>query len=407
MSATDTIHIAADNGVIIIWAENLDLWIENRPEDTLLRYPHTVSSQQLAEKLAAHGLVSPTHNIPIKPYLAHLPSVGKTQPRPPNTMDESSHDITVRPWLIDAAILTYPHSIHLLNQCLDRETLIPGCRLAPDAQYWAHTAGFAISLAARQLFVPTIDHQHPTHRCRWAPVITGPDLIAFNRIAAAMPPSARALFNPGQHPFRHRDNRTALHRFLTDNVDAIVRHQAPPVEPELLMEHKNGQPSHSHHDSWLKGLTSRKTNFHRTPEMLTSLNNQIDDWQAPINPRPNARHQLAFLIKESPHNAQLVTMLQSKDNPESQIPIDLIWDGFTIPISSPDDRSQNRRTILKNIGDAAVHSPIIEQALSHGNVARYVLTPELLQRFLNHDVNTLSAAGFTVTIPEDLNIRKA
>jgi hypothetical protein len=69
--------------------------------------------------------------------------------------------------------------------------------VGPDLAYWARAIRFAASLVVRQRHLPGLTGGKDTWRAVWHPVIGGDDILTFRRLAAGMPPAARALTKPG------------------------------------------------------------------------------------------------------------------------------------------------------------------------------------------------------------------
>ena len=76
----------------------------------------------------------------------------------------------------------------LLQACHGRQVLKPGVAIGTDMAYWTHALQLAVSLTARQQFLPSLSERGGQTVAAWIPVFIGEDA------------------------HRHRDDRTACRR---------------------------------------------------------------------------------------------------------------------------------------------------------------------------------------------------
>ena len=81
----------------------------------------------------------------------------------------------------------------LLRRCHGQRVLKPGVVIGPNLAYWCHALQFAVSLTARQRFLPSLDQQGSTTLARWTTVLVGDDGERLANLAKLMPPAARAI----------------------------------------------------------------------------------------------------------------------------------------------------------------------------------------------------------------------
>ena len=93
--------------------------------------------------------------------------------------------------------MTPEHAVSLLQACHQRQVLKPGVAIGADLAYWSHALQMAVSLTARQQFLPSLSERSDQAVAAWIPVFIGEDAHRLTELAGLMTASARALTGTG------------------------------------------------------------------------------------------------------------------------------------------------------------------------------------------------------------------
>ena len=396
------LHASHSNTSLTIWAE-AEHRQPTRPEEDNQppRHPHAIPGKQTRQALLDAGVLSPELKAKTWQSHAHLPS---TSQGPTHANDLPSHPgdpVTVTTWLIEGITTTQPHTLTFLLalQRQQEEMQKQDLQIAPDLKFWMNAADFALSLIARQRYLPSFNQGPGVRKPSWVPVITGIDALTFRKMARIMPHAARCI-NEHRETNRHQTSHASLLDFLTDLIDHQVKEVAAQKMPPPTMGHQQGQPTHSLHDSWLHGLAKEPVRFRRSTDTRQNITHFVEEWHAPLNPRPNPQHRIGFHLLNTSRddgNLMLVTRLHHlhKDNEATNLRD--TWDLSPLPTISPRDISQHRRATLAEMLRAARLSPAIMDGMSNGQIHTFPMSPNDAERFITEDVPRLSEAGFPVT----------
>ena len=119
-------------------------------------------------------------------------------------MPKSRAKPRIRPWTVTTLRLKPEQAIPLLQACHQRHVLKPGVAIGTDLAYWAHALPMAVSLAARQRFLPSLSERGGQTVATWIPVFIGEDAHWLTELAGLA-----AGISQGAH--QHRGDRTAGH----------------------------------------------------------------------------------------------------------------------------------------------------------------------------------------------------
>ena len=212
---------------------------------------------------------------------------GEAQPQGPKPAPpHHPYSATVEA-LAEAIGMAPDHSNH------GEHVLKPGVVISPSLAYWCHALQFAVSLTARQRFLPSLDQQGSTTLARWTTILAGDDGERLANLANLMPPAARALADDDSNP-PSRAAQTVLRDFLNQQVDALVRGGLEPAE-----EPREGFDSV--HDAWLHALLTRDRQVPMSQgAQLQQLRHQVSEWQRPIAVTASSPYRLCFRLEEPP-----------------------------------------------------------------------------------------------------------
>ena len=397
-----TLHIAVDEEAIVIWAEDPSL--NNRGiEDLYQKHPRSVGQEETKTLLRKAGLIDVDDILINRTYLAAIPTEDcrPTSPYSPPTSSYRKRPKIGR-WAVNSLVTAHPLMTRILSDLNGKKHLQPDIMLAPDTQYWAHAVRFGISIAARQQFIPSLDRHTVTTRARWMPVFEGPDAANFTLLAAAMPPSARALTKiDRENPVNLRTKERTLHRFIIAVVDSLAK------EGASLLTGQQPDSDGSTYDYWTYRVAQlgKGNLFRRSPAKRDHLEAQIAEWLAPVSPIPNQRKRICFVVGINHGDAEnpwlLENRLQDIDQPEMSESLGDIWNQNLPALINPEHDLQGREPILASLGHAASISETIAQALKQNWLNPAPIDPWVAVRFTNDEAPALRAAGFGVITSDE------
>ena len=391
------LHIAADEEAIVIWAEDPSL--DNQGIENLYqKHPRSVGQEETKALLRQAGLIEADDILINRTYLAAIPT---EDCRPTSPYSPATNNYRKRPkigrWAVNSLVTAHPLMTRILSDLNGKKHLQHDIILAPDAQYWAHAVRFGISIAARQQFIPSLDRHTVTTRARWMPVFEGRDAANFTLLAAAMPPSARALTKiDRENPVNLRTKERTLHRFIMAIVDSLAK------EGASMLAGQQPDSDGSTYDYWTYRVAQlgKGNLFRRSPAKRDHLEAQIAEWLAPVSPIPNQRKRICFVVGVNHGDAEnpwlLENRLQDIGQPEMSESLGDIWNQNLPALINPEHDLQGREPILASLGHAASISETIAQALKQNWLNPAPIDPWAAVRFTNHEAPALRTAGFGV-----------
>ncbi len=339
----------------------------------------------------------------------------------------------LEPHRIDCLRLSWNAAVDLLCSCMGKKMLAPGMLIGNDLRFWTNALRFAGLLVHKKAYLPGIEEREGeqasgraagSFAAVWEPVIDGEDRQTMARLAALMPPAARALSTgPGEPPATAPSR--ALDRFLAGAVDAIVRSTAR--APGAVTA---GRPAHaaraglaqgpdlrvhdSLHDQWMHVLSARSAMLDASPGEIQELQGQIAEWRKPLSHTVRSPYRLCFRLEEPPENqdgdpdgAWYVRYLVH--------PVDDMSLLMTLPeafgaggkraflrgieAGGAAGSARLREAVLSALGRASVLSAGVERSLSRTLPGGYSLDERGAYDFLSSESALLDRAGFGVLLP--------
>ena len=242
------LHAAVVQGNLVLWAEDSDSRNGPPEREKVGKHPHCARARLLAE---AVGLE--TGDCDLASGIAWLPTLGDAPvPSSPlaGAMPRSRAKPRIRPWTVATLRLRPEQAVALLRACHERLVLKHGVAIGTDLAYWTHALQLAVSMTARQQFLPSLTERDGHAVAAWIPAFIGEDARRLAELAALMPASARALTESGATGPPAIAPQAVLREFLTAQVDHLARAGAEadgPAQPEF----------DSAHDAWLRELLDR------------------------------------------------------------------------------------------------------------------------------------------------------
>ena len=230
------LHAAQVKGNLALWSEDSEPRLTPPDRQAAGIHPYCAQAQSIAEALGLE-----TSDNSFAGAIAWLPSQGDVPvPSSPmaGPMPKSRARPRIRPWTVTALQLRPEQAIPLLQRCNQRHVLQPGVAIGTDLAYWTHALQLALSLAARQQFLPGLTERDGQTVTAWTPVFIGEDAHRLTELAELMPASARALTDAGTTEPPASAAQAVLREFITSQVTTW---HAPARNP-IIRESRNSTP---------------------------------------------------------------------------------------------------------------------------------------------------------------------
>ena len=394
------LHAAQVDGSLVLWAEETGPPPEPTNQHAPGEHPSCAHGQDLNEAVGLNK-----NNNRSTRAIAWLPSIGNAPvPSSPmaGPMPRSRAKPRIRPWTVTAISLSPDRAVQLLQACHGQRVLKPGVAIGPDLAYWTHALRLAVSLAARQQFLPSLRQQGGQATAGWMPLFIGDDGQRLAGLAALMPAPARALTDPGATGPPSTPAQAALREFITVHLDHLVRAAAPATRVK--------QPDiNSAHDAWLLALGQGDPEVRGDPVQLQQLRRQFTEWQRPIAIAANSPYRLCFRLEEPPEpgpeeEAQAIRqddwymryLLQSHDDQSLMVPAEEIWKN-PAALAHPDFNPAE--FLLSSLAQAGSSCPPINDSLKRRRPSGKSLSADEAHCFLERQAAALQQAGFGVMLP--------
>ena len=392
------LHAAQVKGDLVLWSEDSGTCLAPPGRQTDGKHPYCAQAQLLAE---AAGLETDDNGFAV----AWLPSRGDAPvPSSPmaGPMPRSRAKPRIRPWTVTALRLRPEQAVPLLQTCHGRQVLKPGVAIGTDLAYWAHALQLAVSLTARQQFLPSLSERGGQTVAAWIPVFIGEDAHRLAGLAGLMPASARALTGTGTTEPPAIAAQAVLREFITAQVDHLARAGKGPENP--------AQPQFdSAHDAWLWALGHTNPAVRSDPAQLQQLRRQAAEWQRPLAIAANSPYRLCLRLEEPPEPSPedeapairqddwyLRYLLQPHDDQSLLLPAEAVWKN---QVNGPHPDFNPAEFLLSSLAQAGSVCPPITDSLKRKRPAGYRLNPEEAHGFLESQAAALQQAGFGVLLP--------
>ncbi|MDP2870925.1 MAG: DEAD/DEAH box helicase [Bacillota bacterium] len=277
-------------------------------------HPYAADGDQLAKAIARTMPPFPrgartAHLWTVGQLKAHLPAVRRLPlPSVPLAapLPEAAR-VTVTPFAAPAVYCEPAGAIGLLLAASGRKHLCPGVFAGDDFLFWGQALSWALSLVARQRFLPGVASESGGLFARWQPMLTGPDQASFRALAQAMPGAAQAVRPKGVSrtlPGPPPSAPIALGEFLSFTVDHLVRKSLVQAPKDTLTGPARGRRAPASgagtniHDRWLAALYSETGKVDGRSTELAGLFATVADWLRPVTLRAAAPYRLCFRLEE-------------------------------------------------------------------------------------------------------------
>ena len=394
------LHAAQVKGHLVLWSEDSGTRLTPPDRQTDGKHPYCAQAQLLAE---AAGLETDDNSFATA--IAWLPSRGDAPvPSSPmaGPMPRSRAKPRIRPWTVTALRLRPGQAVPLLQVCHRRQVLKPGVAIGTDLAYWPHALQLAVSLTARQRFLPSLSERGGQTVAAWIPVFIGEDAHRLAGLAGMMPASARALTGTGTAEPPAIAAQAVLREFITAQVDHLARAGTGPENPAQLQ-------FDSAHDAWLSALGHTNPAVRSNPAQLQQLRRQAAEWQRPIAIAANSPYRLCLRLEEPPEPSPedetpivrqddwyLRYLLQPHDDQSLLLPAEAVWKN---QVNGPHPDFNPAEFLLSSLAQAGSVCPPITGSLKRKRPAGHRLNTEEAYGFLESQAAALQQAGFGVLLP--------
>ena len=394
------LHAAPAKGSLILWSEDSELHPTPPDRQRVGKHPYCAQGQLIAQ---AVGLQTGDNDF--ASATAWLPSQGES-PVPSSPMagpvPTSRARPRLRPWTVSALRLSPDHTIQLLQRCHQRHVLKPGVAMGTDLAYWTNALQLALSLAARQQFLPGLTERDGQTVAAWTPVFIGEDARRLAELARLMPAPARALTDAGATQPPATAAQAVLHEFITTQLDHLAR-------TGTEAENRAEPQFDSAHDAWLYALCQTNPAVRSSPEQLRLLRRQVAEWQRPLAIAVNSPYRLCLRLEEPPEPGPedeaspilqedwyLRYLLQPHDDPILLLPAEAVWKK---QVNEPHPDFNPAEFLLSSLAQAGAVFPPITESLRRQQPAGFQLNTQEAYGFLESQAAALQQAGFRVLLP--------
>lgn len=409
-------HPASAGGGLAVWGETAAAPAPARRgrKPKVSRHPFAADAAALNQALRSLPADAPATAVELT---VALPS-SNSHPLPsPEVLREVEDTTDAEPalavWQVAGCLLPAGHALRWLVHLPERDQLPPGLALGADVRFWRLAARFALSLLARQRFVPNlVAETHTAGKARagrqnalravWQPWLDDPaDRARLAQLAAAMPPVCRAV-QRAEDAASPPAPTALLADFLVTITDAHVRQWAAPtrkpttspgVRPELR---------------WRNALLRSEAALDDAERNLASLATQVQEWLAQLQTEAGA-FRLCFRL-EAPETAAsrpaarawtLRYLLQAVDDLSLLVPAEQVWRARGKTLRYLDRRfDQPQERMLAGLGKASRLCEPIEASLHAARPEAAALTTDEAYTFLRETALLLEESGFGVLAPQ-------
>jgi superfamily II DNA or RNA helicase len=380
-------------------------------------HPFALSDDGVRHALSVMGLTRWAAQTNVRQIFALLPTAPEAEPpygRPRRSTEsaqsaDGTDSLQLSQWLVPAVVVDEVATVSLLPRIAAASAANPGI-LGEDLRAWIVAARFALSLLARQRFLPRVSSGDDEDELfsRWSPVMDDPsDRATLRSIERSMPAAAVALTWGADGKLVSA--REALADYLAATIDRVARRARP--QPGDLTQ----LPATV--SAWINALAHEDAEVHLQGEGGRALRRQVSGW---IDLTAAAESDDAFRLcfRLVPPAASgpaadkpwlLEYLLQATDDPSLLVPVQDVWRhrGQTARfLTRRFDQPQER--VLAGLGRASRVFAPIEGSLRTARPESCLLSTREAADLVRDKALLLKASGFGVLLPgldTRLNVR--
>jgi SNF2 family DNA or RNA helicase len=423
------IHGVWAHGALCLWAEDPDLppapgaeLAGTAPSGVQLPQPHPFACQaaELADMLAERpGSQEAVRKAVHDELILQLPAVGAGPLASPELVRPEAAGVPGAPgrpaaarrsrvslasWRVPVLALGPAAALVVLRDSALGGSGPPdeGAIAGGSLTHLAAVARFAASLAARGRVLPVLEAEGAAYAARWRPVLGGADAQRARDLAAAMPPSCRAV--SGQAP------GALLGSVLDALADAAARARLP---ASLLPPRRGRTPARLPvAERFVLALTTTDARLDvvtaQDEAETAGLAAELDAWRdSAVIPAGPVRtcFRLAEPASQDSDPWRVEFALQSAEDPSLMVSADDVWSGAGSLAGgsrgvSPRGCGDPVEELLAGLGAASRLFGELEDALHEAAPALVEMDTAGAFRFLKETGPLLAGAGFGVLLPD-------
>ncbi|MCL5996209.1 MAG: SNF2-related protein [Chloroflexi bacterium] len=416
------LHAVWDSGAnpgLLVWAESSEArparWRRGAGRRGAEQPPHPFAATDVVILRAVESIAPADVAEQAAPelILLSLPSAGAPcapLPSPELILDAGQRPVAsqaeLRAWLTPALHLDPASSLDLLLALpLQPPGGVdggPALAFGSSLRFWAEAAKFALELATRQSFAPTVEPAGAgDYRAAWHATLIGPDEEHSTALARAMPPICRALGPHVDEPTAPPSAATLLEDFLNRTVDALARGALAAAKWPARTRKRRGEPLPQ---QWLHALAGDDGTLDGDPDEVEAFAGEVRSWLKTITPAAQrapfrACFQLAEPQEEEP-DWRIGFYLQANDDRSLLVPADRVWKERSSTLTFLKRKFENpQERLLEDLGRASRLFPLLENSLNTARPGGMRLHAEQAYAFLRESAPLLEQSGFGVLLP--------
>jgi SNF2 family DNA or RNA helicase len=236
-------------------------------------HPFALSDDGVRHALSMMGLTRWATQTNVRHVFACLPSLPESEPpygSPHRSTEaiEAAASLRLGQWVVPAVVLDEVATVSLLPRIAAASAANPGM-LGEDLRAWIVAARFALSLLARQRFLPRLNTHEDDLVSRWSPVMDDPsDRATLRTIELSMPAASLAL--TWDADAARASAREALADYLAATIDRVAR-RARPQAGDL-------GPLPATVSAWVNALSREEAQVHLQGDGARDLRRQVGTW---------------------------------------------------------------------------------------------------------------------------------
>ncbi len=289
-----------------------------------------------------------------------------------------------------------------LAELLELSALAEGRNIPGSGVIFGHSIAWtaelvstALSVAVKELFLPTVVQHAGQWEARWVPVPDEESESRLERLALDMPAVCRCQSNSAEKA-PEVPGRMVIDSLLAHCLDAFIRETNAPAG-------KQKRPD-SIHDTWLQALVSDKASIDwDTDQEICEFAGQLNRWSRPFDLNSRSPFKFCFRLREpdeAADNWRVDYLLQPKTDQSLNLPVGDLWKkGGKASKHLQKFGGVPTEFMLTALGQASGLCPEISASLKQKNPGGFELEAQGAFAFLQEYAEALRAAGFTVMLP--------
>lgn len=458
------LHASLLNGVVFFWGERsstADAMNPEIPESVVSgdfvfpwedeewvapNFPFDMGIRGLEEALLQAGASLRNSALQAPRVWGWMPASGMEPGRPwvPSPSSQTVADLQTQeftekrllPFNVTAFPLKPDAETQVLSRIAGRKSLATGVFVGKDAAFLAEAFKFAVSMVARERFMPSAEFRQSANPHRlyrdpddspadltrlhavWTPAPNQTDRITMASLASTAPPSAFCLSEECMEPQALRDGiENILKKAISSWVDRIIRTPLPATmqaaQPRLI---RTPTKFESVHDAWMHSLRNPDdSEIIGDAKEISSLSSIVQLWQKPMVTVRDATFRLCFRLtppddlddteesttgpEESSSPWKVTCLAQSSRDHSLLLELADLWRGTCQIAFDPTELREIKRSLLLAMGTAASICPNIFESLRSQAPEGYSLDLEGAYEFLKEKAGRLEEAGFKTILP--------